>query len=337
MQRLPLRYRDELPEAPLPFAQDQPTSRPTRIILHVFDSICTCFNKFGIARQYRHRPSYDPDAFVSADELSNIRPAESHTSDPSIRNGEVPSGDPSRPPAPPWPWKNMSVWRLMSWLVTGSDRKSMTEAKRLVDDVIKAEDFNVNDFEHFNPNTQMKNFDTSIDHADTLDILQRDGWKQTDVEIMVPSKEKNPRGNGRVFSVSGLFYRPLTAVIQAAFSEQSSKWFHLTPFRRIWKSPVTGQEQRLYDELYTSDAWLQAHDELQKQRRDDGCKLERVIAGLMFWSDATHLTQFGRASAWPIYLFFGNLSKYVRSDPNSGACHPIAFIPTVSFLDVWNQ
>lgn len=327
--RLPLRYRDELPQAPLPVAQDQPNSHPTRVILHVFDSIRTCFNTFGIARQYRHRPSYDPDAIVSADELSNIRPAESHISDTGIQDGEALLGSPSRR-EPPWPWKNMSIWRLMSWMVTGSDRKSVMEVERLVNDVMKADDFTLDDFEHFNPNTQMKHFDTSEDD-DTMGILQRDGWKSTDVKIMVPSKEKNPRGNGHEFSVSGLFYRPLISVIQAAFSERSSKWFHLTPFKRIWKSPVTGEEQRLYDELYTSDAWLQAHDELQKQRRDDNCKLERVIAGLMFWSDATHLTQFGSASAWPVYLFFGNLSKYVRSDPNSGACHPIAFIPSVRF------
>ncbi|KIK72621.1 hypothetical protein PAXRUDRAFT_798128, partial [Paxillus rubicundulus Ve08.2h10] len=47
----------------------------------------------------------------------------------------------------------------------------------------------------------------------------------------------------------------------------------------------------------------------------------------MFWSDATHLAQFGQAKAWPIYLFFGNLSKYLRGSPSLGACHPIAFIP----------
>ena len=41
----------------------------------------------------------------------------------------------------------------------------------------------------------------------------------------------------------------------------------------------------------------------------------------MFWSDATHLAQFGNASAWPIYLFFGNQSKYIQGCPNSGACH----------------
>ncbi|KAG2051821.1 hypothetical protein BDR06DRAFT_983417 [Suillus hirtellus] len=230
---------------------------------------------------------------------------------------------------PPWPWKSMSVWRLMSWLVTGSDWKSMAETKHLVNEVLRAEDFNLKDFENFNPDAQMKHFDASKDHMDIPGIFQQDGWKETDVKIMVPSKEKNLKGNGCMFLVSGLLYRPLIAVIKAAFSEQLSKRFHLTPFKHIWKSPVTGREQQLYGELYTSDAWIQAHNELQKQRREDSCKLERVIAGLMFWSDSTHLTQFGNASAWPVYLFFGNLSKYVCSDPNSGACHPVAFIPTL--------
>ena len=32
----------------------------------------------------------------------------------------------------------------------------------------------------------------------------------------------------------------------------------------------------------------------------------------MFWSDATHLATFGMVKLWPIYLLFGNLSKYVR-------------------------
>lgn len=326
IRRLPLRYRDELPEPPPP-CQDPPTSLPARVILHVFDSIRTSFNKFGIAREYRHRPSYDPDAFVSADQLSNIHPCDLVTDD--VQDG-LHSGYPTSR-LPPWPWKNMSIWRLMSWMMTGSDQKSQPEVTRLVKDVMNAEDFDVHDLRHFDARTEMNRFNVSEDSADTISILENDGWKQAGVEIMVPSREKNLNGNGHSFSVSGLFYRPLNAVIRAAFSERSSKWFHLTPFKRLWKSPVTGQEQRLYDELYTSDAWIQAHDELQKQRRDDGCKLERVVAGLMFWSDSTRLAQFGNASAWPLYLFFGNMSKYVRSRPNVAACHPVAFIPTVSF------
>jgi hypothetical protein len=78
--------------------------------------------------------------------------------------------------------------------------------------------------------------------------------------------------------------------------------------------------------------WIEAHDNLQKQRNEPGCRLEKVIAGLMFWSDSTHLTSFGTAKVWPLYLYFANLSKYFRARPNSGACHHVAYIPYVSVL-----
>lgn len=219
----------------------------------------------------------------------------------------------------------MGIWRLMTWMITGSRQKSEAEVTRLVHEVIQAEDFDHSHFDGFNAHTQMNHFDKS-ENATNAGL---DGWKESSVDILVPTRERDPDGNGQPFTISGLFHRSLTSVIRAVFTEKAAKWFHLTPFKRIWKSP-TGQEQRLYDELYTSDAWIAAHDDLQKQQLDNGCTLERVIAGLMFWSDATHLAQFGNASAWPVYLFFGNQSKYIRGRPNSGACHPIAFIPTVS-------
>ena len=52
-----------------------------------------------------------------------------------------------------------------------------------------------------------------------------------------------------------------------------------------------------------------------KQRRDDSCQL---VIGLMFWSDSTHLAQFGHALGWPVYLFFRNLSKYAWANPQLG-------------------
>ena len=103
----------------------------------------------------------------------------------------------------------------------------------------------------------------------------------------MPTREKKEEGNGRIFTIDGFRYRPILDVVRAVFAEASLKNFHLTPFKKLWKSPLTGREQRVYDELYTSDTWNQAQDEIMKQRRDDGCKLERVIVGLMFWSDST--------------------------------------------------
>ena len=52
----------------------------------------------------------------------------------------------------------------------------------------------------------------------------------------------------------------------------------------------------------------------------------------MFWSDSTHLANFGTAKVWPLYLYFGNLSKYIHGKPNSNACHHVAYIPSVSPL-----
>jgi hypothetical protein len=118
--------------------------------------------------------------------------------------------------------------------------------------------------------------------------------------------------------------------MKAAIADITSKRFHFSPFRRIWKSP-SGAETRVFDEAYTSDAWLDAHDDLQKQRNEPGCKLEKVILGILFWSDSTHLASFGTASVWPLYMYFANLSKYFRGKPGSGACHHVAYIPKVLF------
>ena len=89
----------------------------------------------------------------------------------------------------------------------------------------------------------------------------------------------------------------------------------------------------MYGELYNSDEFINEHKQVQNRSPpppdDPGCKLEKVIAALMFWSDSTHLMNFGVAKLWPIYLFFGNLSKYIRSRPSSGACQHLTYIPSV--------
>jgi hypothetical protein len=69
-------------------------------------------------------------------------------------------------------------------------------------------------------------------------------------------------------------------------------------------------QEQVFDELYTSDAWLEAQDSIQRLPKEPGCSLEHVITGLMLFSDATHLANFGIAKAWPLYMYFGNLVKY---------------------------
>ena len=74
--RLPKRYHpDPLPEPPRPAVQLDNAGAPSlRILPHinliVRDTFKTILNSFGIWREYWHRPSYDPDAFVSVADLT---------------------------------------------------------------------------------------------------------------------------------------------------------------------------------------------------------------------------------------------------------------------------
>ncbi|KAF9494120.1 hypothetical protein BDN71DRAFT_1393819 [Pleurotus eryngii] len=63
--------------------------------------------------------------------------------------------------------------------------------------------------------------------------------------------------------------------------------------------------------------------------------IETIIAAYMFWSDSTHLVNFGTTSLWLLYMFFGNCSKYLRLKPTLHHCHHQAYIP--SLLDTIND
>jgi hypothetical protein len=81
---------------------------------------------------------------------------------------------------------------------------------------------------------------------------------------------------------------------------------------------------------------LQEHQRIKAQPRE--CNLETVVAAIMLWSDSTHLVSFSHAALWPIYLFIGNQSKYLRNKPLKFAAHHLAYIPKVSmyFESSWS-
>ncbi|KZP28578.1 hypothetical protein FIBSPDRAFT_728633 [Athelia psychrophila] len=322
--RLPPRYVQDLtPEPPAPIPP--PAIGVTRrVILIVRDTITTGANKFGLWREYPHRPSLDPDQFVPA---TDLRPGQTSTSTAV-----------SKPRARYWPFRNMSIYLLMDWMHSGSSMKSVGEVDKLSNEVLSHPDFKLEDIAGFSARTQNKVFDASdkpdaesSGDQDPHDAMPGDGWIESTVDIMIPLGEKHHSEKERCekerrLTVHGLHHRPLLSVMKAAVADASSRWFHYFPFRRFWKSP-SGEHVRCYDEAYTSDVWLKAHDELQKQPNEPDCKLEKVILGLMFWSDSTHLSSFGDAKVWPIYMYFGNLSKYMRSKPSCGAAHHVAYIP----------
>lgn len=320
-RRAPARFRDILPEPPTPVPA--PQARLPTVYLMVTNPLKTAANCFGLFRQYLFHPSYDPDAFVDPGDLSNLT---THALPPPPPNSKETNRD------PPWPFSNMSIWRLMCWMNSGSNSKSEGEVDRLVDKVLNAPDFRVEDLHNFGSHRE----NSRLDAADRTSLLD-DGFQAASVTIEIPTGEPSNRSAPRTYSVPGLRYRKLLNVIKAAFQEPLSSQFHFTPFSLKHRSPKTNEEQRVYGELYNSDEFIEEHKRVQNcsppPLDDPGCKLEKVIAALMFWSDATHLTNFGTAKLWPIYLFFGNLSKYIRSRPSSGACNHLAYIPSVRTLN----
>ena len=280
-------------------------------------------NTFNLLREYHHRPSYDPDRHVTPEDLANFSAREDST---HSNVNDLPQ-DIHLPP--PWPFENMSTYLLMNWANTGSSQKTEVEITRLGREVLASPDFKTEELGSFNAHRENQRMDkafVSPSHAP----FSRDGWKEVKVDIKVPVASRTGRSPpARTFSVPGLHFRSLVEVIKAAWSESVAKQFHLSPFKRLYVHPETKAETRVFDEAYTGDVWIQAHDDLQKQPSEPGCSLEKVIAGLMFWSDSTHLANFGNASVWPVYMYFANQSKYIRAQPSSGACHHVAYIPSV--------
>ena len=207
-----------------------------------------------------------------------------------------------------------------------SSTKSLDDTNRLVHQVIRNALLNPEDLVDFDSHRETKLIDKAISNLN-------DGWHETTVPILVPDGQSHPSSEDAsipVFIVPGLVHRSLTEIIKTIWSGPDSSDFQHVPFRQFWTRSKTGIEEQVIGELYTSEAFNEAYEELQRQPPEPDCQLERVVCGLMLYSDSTHLANFGDASLWPLYMYFGNQSKYVRNSPSSGSCHHVAYIPKVS-------
>ena len=219
----------------------------------------------------------------------------------------------------------------MHWYHGTSSLKSFGELNRLVKDVILADDFKVEDLNGFSAEREARRIDNHHDKSSSI-FSTDDGWIESSVFIPVPIEKghnvpKMKEATAPQFNVQGLFYRNITNVIQCALKESSASQYHILPFKEFWKPSGHDPVERLYSEIYTSDMMIEAHQAVQHDVPT--CTLEKVVIPLMLWSDATLLASFGNASLWPVYLFLGNLSKYVRGKPSSFSAHHIAYVPKV--------
>jgi hypothetical protein len=291
---------------------------------------------YGIYRQYVHSlPSFNPDNLTSVAHLADSPTFTKNPDSLGARQWWSGFGRSTQTPSTNYftPFLNVTTFRLMSWFYSGSSMKSLAELDRLVNEVILAADFDRVELKEFGALKESSRLDNYQGDAEDIrsSFSASDGWIETGVKIRIPANgvQHATEDAAPLFEVAGLFYRKPLEVVKAAFHESAAEYFHLTPFNMFYQPSDDIPAEKIYGEIYNSPAMLVEHEKIRSQPREGGCTLETVIAAMMFWSDSTHLTNFGTASLWPIYLFLGNQSKYARAKPTSFAAHHLAYIPKV--------
>jgi Plavaka transposase len=347
-RRLPLRFRDTLPVPLMPLPppgatntiQPMPTSASAstpvsdpvspststvvkKLINSISSSVRRVFrtqkNKFGLYRVYHTQsiPSHDPDDPFS---VSN-----------DCGDGTAPGPGVSENPFYPYP--NEDSLRLGDWYWNQGAQKSKESFRELLD-IVSTEGFcpeavAKTNWQAVDKTLGQNQFDNQPDAGGWLD--EDDGWRHTSVPISIPFHSRFPEPGPKTYHIHDFYHRSLTSIIRERISDASyASQFHYEPYELHWHPSHKEHGVRVYGELYTSEAFIEAHQQLQESPLEPGCDLPRVIAGLMLWSDSTHLTSFGQAKLWPLYLYFGNESKYRRCQPSCKlSCHA-AYFQTVS-------
>lgn len=272
----------------------------------------TARNSFGLFRRYLAEkfPSHDPDGDIQSTDLSNIVDVQ-----PVMPHGYG-------------PFPNRSSFLLGDWYWNRGAQKSQNDFRALVD-IVAADDFRPRDVQQANwDKINAKLVHDESDEGEWMDDAA--GWKETPVTISVPFHRQTDTPGVQQYTVANLHHRSLVSVIREKISNPvSNAHLHFEPYELRWQSNDCHESIRVHGELYTSQAFADAHNALQESPREPDCNLDRVVVALMFWSDATQLTNFGNAKLWPLYMFFGNESKYRRAKPSSNCCEHVAYFESV--------
>ncbi|KAG2029896.1 hypothetical protein BDR03DRAFT_1017772, partial [Suillus americanus] len=289
-------------------------------------------NIFGLVRQYFSStpPSHDPETYITIADLSFI-PGNSHF-DENLGLPAAPGSDFQY-----YPYPNRSSYQLGDWYWNQGVQKSQGDYMKLLeilsDSSFEATDVSSTHWKKINSQLGMNDYDEEDDREEWED--EDAGWKRTPVSIQVPFSRTTETLGPRPYHAADLYHRSLVAVIREKLSNQrDNKLFHYEPYQLCWNPSHLDAEVSIYGDLYTSPAFHDAHMELQNLPGEPDCDLPRVVAGLMFWSDATQLTSFGNAKLWPTYMYFGNKSKYRRCKPSCNLSNHVAYFETVCFPSI---
>ena len=370
-RRLPKRFRDMLPEPPLPLPpQDAevflevnplqansgspsttaaipvPISQPSSQADLATPQLAplpskrrgvfaTQKNSFGLFRLFDDDsiPINDPEDQSGADPL------------PTLRIGAPVSQPLPTDPANLFhPYPNESSWRIGDWYWNQGAQKSKQNFKSLLG-IISSSDFRPEDLCHTNWTSidrQLGSLGTTYFYSQemlTATDLQEwqdvdGGWMWRNISISVPFPRRSLHPGPRSYTISNFYRRSLLSIIrEVVLDPVRCKSFHFEPYSLRWQRSCGSVDVGVHGELFSSEAFATAHRDLQGACLGSiGCTLPRRVVALMFWSDATQLTAFGDAKLWPLYVYFGNKSKYRHCMPTTNLCSHAAYFQAVRGL-----
>ena len=331
---LPARYRDVFPQPPPPplvapsilqcLEPQASLSVSSRDFTLGFSSIpcvlrffTTLANSFGLSRwYYGHQPlSHDPEITTTLQDLT-LRPPVVDVDDSAELQVD------SRDIACFYPYPNISSFLLGDWYWNGGIEKSKERFKELIK-IVGASEFQPQDVS--STHWDSINAKLQAEEMGPNQPFEGAGWTKTAVTIKVPFHKWAAKPGVYDYHVGDMYHCTLVSIVREKLSNlHHNEFFHYQPYNLLWQRggsvPVN-----VHGELYTSEAFLQAHQDLQQSPPEPGCDLEHVVVTLMFWSDATQLTSFGNAKLWPCYMFFGNKLKYRRCRPSCCLCNHVAY------------
>jgi len=186
--------------------------RSVSLIIH--NQFQTPANNFGLWKDYLYHPSYNPDAIVSVEDLyhPHILAILPQRVQADLEGASL--------------YTNKTVELLLNWQHSGSSVKSNDELTHLVKDVLLHPKFELDELLKFNVTHENQKADTAEEKSQFLQ-----GFHNANIMIQVPSGSKNILPQS--FSIPGLCYCKITALIQELFESPISLKFHLSPFKAI--------------------------------------------------------------------------------------------------------
>ncbi|KAL0563301.1 hypothetical protein V5O48_018770, partial [Marasmius crinis-equi] len=349
---------DPTPGSPTP--PPNPTPPPLPIIERFYYK--TEPNNVGIYRIYdSNEPSRIPDAHASISQLVDAPSLTREKEAPTVERIRKSMGVSPHPEQPEQtqvpgeadllnlgPFANVSVFRLMRWSYEEKEINAGS-LNRLAQSVLAQPDLDYRHFGKFDAHRDLRKLDKMIEDMGSDDPSKKiplpfessDIWRRGTISIPMPctGKRYESEEDAPQLVIPDVWYRRPLDLIKTIVKDQDFMKFHVRPFKEFWK--WGDRVQRIYGDAFTSNRAIRIERDKVERLEALGISddLELVVLWLMLASDSTHLTNFGTASLWPIYMYFGNCSKYERGHPKFHTAHHIAYIPHIADLvgDVYRE